>query len=177
MKRTVHYEKMPVTIYDSSEELGQAVAHDLTALLCATIAAQDEVSVILATGNSQLAFLRALCVEPGIAWNRVRVFQMDEYLGISPDHPASFRRFHRVHLVDTVHPKAFYGIEGDAPDIEAEMARYAALLKEHKPVAAVLGIGENAHLAFNDPPVEFNTSETIQVVWLDEACRREQVGE
>lgn len=170
-------EKMHVAIYESNEALGKAAAADLAEIISQSILASGYAAVILATGNSQLSFLKALRVEPGIAWDRVTLFQMDEYLGISPEHPASFRRFHRQQLIEFVHPQAFYGIEGDAPDIKAEMTRYTALLNEYRPTACVLGIGENGHLAFNDPPAIFDTSEVIHVVTLDEASRRQQVGE
>ena len=102
---------------------------------------------------------------------------MDEYLGMSESHTASFRRYVREKLVDHVHPRAFYGLQGDAADAQAEIARYAALLREHRPVAVVMGIGENGHLAFNDPPADFTTTAPYLVVALDEECRRQQVGE
>lgn len=168
---------MQVSIFDSKEALGQAAAHQVAELLIATIAKQGNAAIILATGNSQIEFLRALGAESGIAWDKVVVFQMDEYLGISPNHSASFRRFHRERVVDVVHPQVFYGIEGDAPDVKAELKRYTALLEKHQPIACVMGIGENGHLAFNDPPADFDTAKTIHAVTLDEACRRQQVGE
>lgn len=168
---------MQIQIFDSQQGLGQAAANDLTNILTAALAVRDKVAIVLATGNSQIEFLRALVAKPEIAWDKVTVFQMDEYLGISSFHSASFRRFHREHLVNLVHPKMFYGIEGDAPDIDVELARYTTLLQEHEPVACVMGIGENGHLAFNDPPADFNTTKTIHVVTLNEACRRQQVGE
>jgi glucosamine-6-phosphate deaminase len=92
-------------------------------------------------------------------------------------HPASFRRYLREQLVDHVHPRAFFGMRGDAVDVEAEITRYTDLLHCHQPTACVMGIGENGHLAFNDPPADFNTTATVHVVNLDEACRRQQVGE
>lgn len=168
---------MQISVFDSKRALGQAAANDLAEILQATVAAQGKAAIILATGNSQLEFLHALATRTGIAWNKIVVFQMDEYLEISEQHPASFRRFHREHLIDLVHPRAFYGIEGDAADLDAEMARYTALLAEHLPIACVLGIGENGHLAFNDPPADFKTQKQIHIVTLDEACRRQQVGE
>lgn len=174
--KTMHYDKMQVMIYDSPQTLGPAAANDLADILRSTIAAHGKASIILATGNSQLTFLDALAHLP-IAWDKIVVFQMDEYLGISANHPASFRRFHREHLIDLVHPKQFFGIEGDAPDVQTEITRYTALLQEHEPVACVLGIGENGHLAFNDPPADFETPAQIHLVTLDQACRRQQVGE
>ncbi len=175
--KTVEYGNMQVAIYESSDELGRAAAHDLAQILSQAITERGEASVILATGNSQLTLMRALLDDTTIAWSRVRIFHMDEYLGMSEQHPASFRRYLRQQLVDHVHPLGFYGIVGDTPDVEAELRRYAGLLHECAPVACVLGIGENGHLAFNDPPAAFATDQTIHVVTLDEACRRQQVGE
>ena len=177
MPWTAHYDRLPVAVYDANEDLGAAAAGDLAAILARTIAERGEAAVILATGNSQLAFLRALRGRADVDWQRVRVLHMDEYLGMDERHPASFRRYLREQLVDAVRPLAFYGIAGDAPDAAAELRRYAGLLAEHAPAACVLGIGENGHLAFNDPPADFGTGEAIHVVALDEACRRQQVGE
>ena len=102
---------------------------------------------------------------------------MDEYVGLSEDHPASFRRYLMEHIVERVHPTAFYGIRGDAPDLAAEVARYRALLELEEPDLCVLGIGENGHLAFNDPPADFETDEVVHLVTLDERCRQQQVNE
>jgi glucosamine-6-phosphate deaminase len=175
--KSVIYDKMPVGIYDTNEELGIAVAKDVAEVLRKTLASQDECSIIVATGNSQLSFMKAIVKEPGIAWNRVSVFHMDEYLGMHDDHSASFRKYIREKMTDIVHPKAFYGVNGDAPDVKAEMARYTQLLNQLKPVACVLGIGENGHLAFNDPPADFHTAESIHIVALADTARRQQVGE
>src|SRR3712207_2882885 len=119
MMRTMQYDQLQVTIYDSNQELGAAAAGDLAQILKAAIAERGEASIILATGNSQLAFMQALRVRPDIAWDKLTVFHMDEYLGMSEEHPASFRRYLRRQLVDVVHPRAFYGIAGDAPDVDA----------------------------------------------------------
>jgi glucosamine-6-phosphate deaminase len=175
--QAVRYGDMDVVVYDSEAALGQAAAGDLRAILIQAISERGEASVILATGNSQNAFVDALVKEPGIDWNKVSIFHMDEYLGISEDHPASFRHWMKTRLVDTVHPRAFYGLEGDAPDAEAEMERYAKLLEEHNPVACALGIGENAHLAFNDPPADFHTNKLLHIISLAPASRRQQVSE
>ena len=102
---------------------------------------------------------------------------MDEYVGIPADHPASFRRYMRERLVDIVQPRAFHPIAGDTLDVEAEMRRYAGLLSADPPDLCVLGIGENGHLAFNDPPVDFQAPDPIHVVELSLASRRQQVGE
>jgi glucosamine-6-phosphate deaminase len=177
MTRTARYDQAQVTIYDSTNALGVAAADDLAAILNQTIAARGEAAVILATGNSQLAFVRALRSHADIDWGSVRVLHMDEYLGMSEQHPASFRRYLHEHLIDIVQPRAFYGIAGDTRDVGAELLRYTKLLTAHKPVACVLGIGENGHLAFNDPPADFNRDQLIHTVTLAEACRQQQVGE
>jgi glucosamine-6-phosphate deaminase len=161
----------------SNDALGARAAQDLTAILAQAIADHGLASVILATGNSQLSFMKALCATPGIEWDKVVVFHMDEYLDMSDDHPASFPKYIREKLTDLVHPRAFYPILGDAPDSQAEMARYRELLRQYPPDACVLGIGENGHLAFNDPPADFDTTAVIHVVTLDERCRGQQVGE
>ena len=175
--KTMRYDKMPVGVYDSNAALGQAAADDLAEILRAAVARQGQAAIIVATGNSQLSFMEALRVKPQIPWDKVAVFHMDEYLGMSATHPASFRRYLHEKLADVVHPGQFFGIEGDAPDVEAEIARYTALLERHAPVACVVGIGENGHLAFNDPPADFRTPRAIHVVNLAETARRQQVGE
>jgi glucosamine-6-phosphate deaminase len=168
---------MEVGIYDSNAETGKAAASDLAGILRRAIAEQGEAAILVATGNSQLTFMEALRGEPGIAWECVSIFHMDEYLGMPEAHPASFRRCIREKLAGPVGARRFYGIAGDADDIEAEMERYRRLLEEHRPVACVLGIGENGHLAFNDPPADFTSSRTMRIVTLAESARRQQVGE
>lgn len=168
---------MQVNIYDSNESLGAAAADDLAQILQATIAQRGKAAIIVATGNSQLAFMESLREKDDIAWDRIILFHLDEYLGMSDQHPASFRRYIRGKLVDYVHPLAFYAMKGDAADAKAELSRYTALLTEHQPVACVLGIGENGHLAFNDPPADFDTVEDIHLVTLDRQCRLQQVNE
>ena len=133
--------------------------------------------MILATGNSQLAFIGALRVKKELPWGRIVVFHMDEYLGMSEKHPASFARYIRERLVNFVHPAAFYPILGDSADANLEMKRYAELLTKFPPDLCVLGIGENGHLAFNDPPADFETKEILKIVNLDQKCRMQQVNE
>ncbi len=170
-------DQMQVEIYETNEALGLAAAEDLARILQGAVAEQGRAAIILATGNSQLTFIEALRIRADIPWNKVTIFHMDEYLGMPAEHPASFRRYLQDRLTRQVTPFAFYGLNGDASDIEAEMARYAARLAEADPVACVLGIGENGHLAFNDPPARFDTGETIHLVTLAEPARRQQVGE
>ena len=177
MPELMQVEQMPVAIYESNVALGRAAAADFADIVKRAVIERGAAAVILATGNSQLTFIGALHEHPDIPWNKVSVFHMDEYLGMSEQHPASFRRFLREKVADVYHPRAMIGMRGDTTDVEAELARYTALLEEHKPDLCVLGIGENGHLAFNDPPADFQTSKTIHVVTLDELCRRQQVGE
>ena len=170
-------DQMPVNVYDNQDLLGQAAADDLASIIKADVQRNGETSVILATGNSQLPFMKALRKKQDVPWDHVYIFHMDEYLGMSDQHTASFRRYIREQIVDHVHPKEFFGIQGDAADIQTELARYRHLLAVHPPVATVLGIGENGHLAFNDPPADFITDEVIHIVNLDETCRWQQVNE
>mgnify|MGYP005836994935 CR=1 FL=1 len=170
-------DRLPVSIFATGAALGARAAADLAGVIAQSVATRGQASIIVATGNSQLDFMRALRQRQDIAWDRVVVFHMDEYLGMTDQHPASFRRYIRENLTDIVRPRAFHGLRGDAPDVAAEIERYAALLRQHPADACVMGIGENGHLAFNDPPADFETRALLHVVTLDEACRRQQVGE
>ena len=128
--------------------------------------------------GSAAAHHAALVLDDTIHWSRVVGFHMDEYVGITADHPASFRRYLRERVVERVPISTFHFIEGDAADTGSECERYAALLREHPLDVCCLGIGENGHLAFNDPPVaDFDDPLDLKAVELDDACRRQQVGE
>ena len=177
MKAAHTYGQLTVGVYDSNEALGAAAAADFAAVVNEEILAAGSASVILATGNSQLTFLRALRERQDIPWDRVTIFHMDEYVGMPDSHPASFRRYMRDNLVAHVRPRAFHGLAGDAESVEEEMVRYAGLLDQAKPVVCVMGIGENGHLAFNDPPADFENPRPLEVVTLADASRRQQVGE
>jgi glucosamine-6-phosphate deaminase len=171
-------EALSVRVHDSVAELAVDAAAEAAATIDAAVTANGVANVMFATGNSQLGFLDVLTVRDDIDWARVVGFHMDEYRGISAEHPASFRRYLRERIVDRVHPGAFHFIAGDAPDPQGECRRYAALLRKHPLDLCCLGIGENGHLAFNDPPVaDFEDPLDVKVVALDEACRRQQVGE
>ena len=171
------YDRMQVRIFQSNELLGQAAANDFARILSQTLSKQRQAAVIFACANSQLTFLSAVKNIKGIAWDQVIVFHMDEYLGMSDQHPASFARFIRDKLVEAVHPAEFYPLNGNAPDVQAELKRYTELLKKYPPHLCVLGVGENGHLAFNDPPADFHTKELIHIVNLDSVCRTQQVNE
>jgi glucosamine-6-phosphate deaminase len=178
MIRQVQIDRLPVEVYGTQAEMGAAAAAVAQRVLQQAIAARGEANLILATGNSQLAFLHALRDLPDIPWAKVRVFHMDEYLGIDPAHPASFPRFLREHILDQVAPGVFYPVPSRLEDVEQACADYAARLREYPADLVALGFGENGHLAFNDPPyAEFNDPVWVKVVALDEVSRRQQVGE
>jgi glucosamine-6-phosphate deaminase len=167
-----------VRIADSLDALARDAAETAAEAIQASIALRGGANVMLATGDSQLAFLAALAAMPDIDWSRVVGFHMDEYVGMPDDHAASFVRYMRERVVARVHPGEFHYLRGDARDAEAECARYAALLAAHPLDLCCLGIGENGHLAFNDPPVaDFEDPQAVKVVDLDDACKRQQVGE
>jgi glucosamine-6-phosphate deaminase len=170
--------ELPTHVYATNEELGYAAAAEAAATLGAAIAARGQANVILATGNSQLTFLAALRRQPGVDWAAVNVFHMDEYLGLSPDHPASFPRFLQRHFLAGLPVRAFFPVEAHGTTPEAACAHYAERLRQHPADLCALGIGENGHLAFNDPPfAEFADPCWVKVIRLAEASRRQQAGE
>lgn len=174
----LQYQKLPVRIYRTNQEVGQAAALDAREILINVIAEKGEANLILATGNSQLTFLHALRELPDIDWQRVRIFHMDEYIGIDPQHPASFPRFLREHFVDFVHPKAFYPMSGEPDAVQEMCGEYESLLRRYPADLVALGFGENGHLAFNDPPyAKFDDPVWVKVVELEGKSRRQQVGE
>jgi glucosamine-6-phosphate deaminase len=166
-----------IQVFDTKQELGRAAATRAAAAIGDAIARSGEARVIAATGASQFEFLGALVATPGIEWGRVDMFHLDEYVGVSDRHPASFRRYLRERIVERVHPRSFELLEGDAADPAAECRRVGALVSRSPIDVAFVGIGENGHLAFNDPPADFETQAPYLVVELDEACRRQQLGE
>ena len=176
--RVLQVDRLPVRIYRSNEELGLAAALDARDVIQRAIAERGAASIILATGNSQLSFLGALRELEGIEWPRVRVFHMDEYVGISPDHKASFPRFLNDHFLRFITPLAFYPIPGQSADPARACAEYADLLRQYPAELVALGWGENGHIAFNDPPhAKFDDPQWVKVVELADASRRQQVGE
>lgn len=168
---------METLVFDSKREMAEAAAARAAMALRAAVAEKGEARAIAATGASQFEFLDALCGTPGIDWAKVVFFHLDEYVGLPDTHPASFRRYLRERIVERVRPGAFHFIAGDAPDPAAECRRVGARLVEKPVDVAFVGIGENGHLAFNDPPADFETEEPYLVLALDEACRRQQLGE
>lgn len=169
---------LEVRVHADSDAVGIAAADDAARAIADAVANRGVANVMFASGNSQLAFLEVLTGRSDVDWNHLVGFHMDEYVGIDGEHPASFRRYMGERIVGAVHPSAFHEIHGDAADVGAECQRYAALLADHPLDLCCLGIGENGHLAFNDPPVaDFEDPLDVKVVELDDACRRQQVGE
>lgn len=167
-----------VRITPGAAAAGRAAAADVAALLQAALRARGAANVVLATGLSQSVLLAELVREAGIDWSRVTAFHLDEYVGLPARHPASFRRFLRERFVGLLPTRlaSFHEIDGEAPP-QAECARLGRLIESVEVDLALVGIGENGHLAFNDPPADFDTRSPYLVVALDEACRRQQVGE
>jgi glucosamine-6-phosphate deaminase len=171
-------DRMAVHIHPDTGSLGGAAADAAAAVLRRAVAERGVAHAMFATGNSQLDFVHALVgATPDVPWSDVVVFHMDEYVGAGPRHPAGFQRWIRERIVDQVRPRAAHYLDGEA-DPGAECHRYAELLRIHPLDLCCLGIGENGHLAFNDPPVaDFDDPLAVKVVELDAACRRQQVNE
>ena len=169
---------LAVEIHPDVGAMARAAADEAARVLRAAVAARGEAHAMFATGNSQLAFVEQLVTATAdVPWADVVVFHMDEYVGVGPDHPAGFQRWIRERIVARTHPRAAHYVDGLA-DPARECARYAGLLTELPLDLCCLGIGENGHLAFNDPPVaDFADPLDVKVVELDPACRRQQVNE
>jgi glucosamine-6-phosphate deaminase len=176
--KTFQVDELAVRVYAGPADLSRDASRLAHRHLVDTLAAQASAAVILATGNSQIKFLDGLIQLGGIDWSRITLFHMDEYLGLPGDHPASFRRYMRERVETRIRPRAFHYIEGDAPLPIDECERYSQLLGAQPIDLCCLGVGENGHLAFNDPPVaNFADPRSVNIVELDEACRMQQVGE
>lgn len=168
---------MNVEIFDSKLSLAKAAASDAARHMREAISKRGHAYLTAATGTSQFEFLEALVSESGIEWKQTTFFHLDEYVGLPETHRASFRRYLRERILDRVHPGAFHFINGDATEPEAECDRLGKLISRQQIDVAFVGIGENGHLAFNDPPADFETVEPYLVVKLDDHCRNQQVGE
>ena len=167
-----------VQVHENRSELARDAADEAAASMRHAVEARGVCHAMFATGNSQLDLVHVLIHETdGVPWDRTVVFHMDEYVGVGPDHPAGFQRWIRQRIVEPAHPRAAHYVDGLA-DPEAECARYAGLLADHPLDLCCLGIGENGHLAFNDPPVaDFADPHDVKVVELDATCRMQQVNE
>jgi len=166
---------MEVNLFDTKTAMGNAAAGKGVELISLALEEKGKASIIVATGASQFEMLGDL-VKADIDWSKVTVFHLDEYIGIPITHPASFRKYLNERFVELVKPAVFHAINGET-DPEGECARLGKIISEHEIDVAFVGIGENAHLAFNDPPADFETAEPYIVVDLDQACRQQQLGE
>ena len=168
---------MELCIYPTKIDMAYAAAEQAAGLLNQAIQARGAANLILATGASQLEMLSHL-VTLEVDWSKVSAFHLDEYIGLPLAHPASFRRYLEERFAEKVPSlRQFHFVDGEALDPRGECRRLGNLLESHPIDVACIGIGENGHLAFNDPPADFETDESYIVVNLDEACRRQQVGE
>jgi len=169
---------MKIDVFKSKIEMGNAAAQSGADQIRAALKARGEANIIVATGASQFEVLAALSAEPDIAWQNVTAFHLDEYVGLPITHPASFRQYlwHRFISQLPLPLRAFHYLNGEG-DVQAECERVGTILSQHPIDCAFVGIGENGHLAFNDPPADFETELPYLVVELDQACREQQHGE
>jgi glucosamine-6-phosphate deaminase len=169
---------MKVVISETKQELGKKAAQHGADLIRQAIQDRGQANIIVATGASQFEMLSELVKQPDIAWHKVTGFHLDEYIGMSITHGASFRKYLWERFVSQLPlpMNAFHYCDGEG-DPHVERERLGALIKQHPIDVAFVGIGENGHLAFNDPPADFETDESYLVVDLDEACRKQQMGE
>ena len=168
---------MKIKVFGDKDSLGSAAAKEAADSIRGAIDQNGEANIILATGASQFEMLENI-VREDVDWSRVCAFHLDEYINLPESHPASFRRYLRERFADRVVAlKQFHAIDGESANPESECARLGSLLSSFRIHVACIGIGENGHLAFNDPPADFETEEPYLVVNLDEACRKQQLGE
>ena len=168
---------MKLIIKENARELGAAAGSAVASIIKEAIDSKGEATVILATGASQFETLAQLVKETAIDWGKVTMFHLDEYIGLPPTHPAGFRKYLQERFIDKVIPlKSIHLIDGEA-DPQQECTRLEKLIKDLQVDVTLVGIGENGHLAFNDPPADIETVKPFIVVDLDENCRKQQVNE
>jgi len=168
---------MKVKIFRTKQQMCKAAAEKAAEILISTIKKKGETVFVVATGASQFEFLENLTKISYIDWSKTTMFHLDEYVGIPETHPASFRKYLKERLINKVHPGNVYLIKGDAKSPELECERLGKIIKQKEIDVAFVGIGENGHLAFNDPPADFDTEKAYIIVELDDACRRQQLSE
>lgn len=168
---------MELNIFDTKESMGKAAAEKAAGILKDAIKKKGQATFIIATGASQFEFLENLTTIPSIDWDKTIMFHLDEYIGLPEDHPASFRKYLRERFVKKVNPGVVHFIEGDAQDPKKVCERLNRIISQKEIDVAFVGIGENGHLAFNDPPADFDIEYPYLIVELDEACRKQQLGE
>lgn len=167
---------LTIRIFENKAALSKAAAERASELLREAIAARGAARIIAATGSSQIEFLEYLTQAPGIDWKRVEMFHLDEYIGLAATHPASFRKFLLERLIRKAGIEKYHLLNCEGDFLE-DVRRVGEALNAAPIDIAFLGIGENGHLAFNDPPADFETEEPYLIVTLDDACKRQQVGE
>ena len=178
MLKSFKADLLQVNIYENRDQMGRAAASDIAAGIKAVLARKECCNMIFAAAPSQNEVLASLAGDPTIDFSRINAFHMDEYIGLPGDAPQGFGNFLRRALFGLAPFRNVFYIEGNAPDIDAECARYTALLQEYPTDIVVLGIGENGHVAFNDPPVaDFADPVRIKPVPLDPICRQQQVND
>jgi glucosamine-6-phosphate deaminase len=176
--KRLKFDRLSVEIHPTRDAAGKAAARAAAETLASLHQTHTSIAVIFATGASQISTLAALISIEGVPWPQITGFHMDEYIGLPVDHPASFRRYMREKLTDRVPMKQFHEISGNALDPQRTADVYAEQLRAAVPKLCLLGIGENGHLAFNDPPVaDFSNPLDAKVVELDRMCREQQVAE
>ena len=166
-----------VFVFRNRSVLDAAAAAEAADRIRSAARANGEANLLLASGNSQLGFLTALREKADVPWPQVNIFHMDEYLGLDARHPAGFRNFLSRELLDFIHPRSFHPVWTGGSTLEAAALEYERLLRMSPIDVCALGIGENGHLAFNDPPADFQDPVWVKTVRLAEASRRQQVGE
>lgn len=167
---------MEIIVSENAKALGNAAGSKAAEILMRTINKKGSANIILATGTSQFETLNTLIGETRIDWEKVTMFHLDEYIGLSDTHPASFRKYLNERVICKIPLKKYYLVNGETDPI-AECERLSALIVKHPIDLALVGIGENGHLAFNDPPADFAIDKPYIIVELDEMCRRQQMGE
>lgn len=169
---------MKTNIAETKQDMGRSAAEHGAGLIRDAIAARRSANIIVATGASQFEMLQALAKQPNVRWDKVTAFHLDEYVGMPITHAASFRKYLWERFVSKLPlPLAAFHYVNAETDPEGECARLSELIKNHPIDVAFIGIGENSHVAFNDPPADFDTEQSYIVVDLDEACRKQQLGE
>ena len=176
--KTLKKDLLTVNIYDSRDEMGRAAGADIKACILKLLETKETINMIFAAAPSQNEVLASLAEDKEIPWNRVNAFHMDEYIGLSADAPQGFGNFLKNAIFGRAPFKSVNYINISATDAEAECARYSALLEANPTDIVVMGIGENGHIAFNDPPVaDFKDTKKVKPVELDEICRQQQVND
>ena len=176
--KTFKQDKLTVKAFENRTLMGEAAANDIAAKIKELLSKKEEINMIFAAAPSQNDVLLSLVNDKEIEWNRINAYHMDEYVGLSADAPQGFGNFLKAHIFGLAPFKSVNYIDCTAKDPEAECKRYSKLLNDNLTDIVVMGIGENGHIAFNDPGVaDFNDKETVKVVELDEVCRQQQVND